>query len=50
VFLLQNQRIKVAVREFPHLEGLDSVHDKSELEVDFLVGSDFYWQFMTGKV
>jgi hypothetical protein len=50
---LQNQRIEVAVREFPHLEGLelaDSVHDKSELEVDLLVGSDFYWQFMTGRV
>ena len=50
---LQNQRIEVAVREFPHLEGLelaDSVHDKSELEVDLLVGSDFYWQLMTGRV
>ena len=36
-----------------HLQGLelaDNSFGHSELEVDLLVGADFYWQFITGRI
>lgn len=37
---------------FPHLLGLelaDNVYTSSPLEVGFLIGSDHYWDFLTGR-
>ena len=38
---------------FPHLVGLDladNAYTSSPLEVGLLIGSDHYWQLLTGKI
>ena len=38
---------------YPHLSGLelaDDPGDAQELQVDILIGSDYYWQFITGQL
>lgn len=42
------------VSHYPHLQGLDfadaSVVDGSQLNIDILIGSDFYFEVLTGEV
>ena len=50
---ISNQSIKVALEEYPHLRGLNladtpSMSNSSDVEVDILIGADYYWKFITG--
>ena len=50
---ISNQSIKVALEEYPHLRGLNladtpSMSDSSDVEVDILIGADYYWKIITG--
>ena len=50
---LQNQAIEVDYQYYPHLRGLKLADDPAEnpaLEMDILVGSDSYWNLVTGEV
>ena len=50
---LQNQCIELPRDNIPHLQGLELVDNSSghsELEIDLLVGADFYWIFITGRI
>ena len=43
--------LKVQVSEYPHIEGLalaDEFDDQGSDAIDILIGSDFYWSFITG--
>ena len=48
------QPIDLCKERYQHLSGLDladSNHGKDDLmEVDILIGSDYYWWFATGKI
>ena len=49
---ISNQSIKVALEEYPHL-GLNladtpSMSVGTDVEVDILIGADYYWKFVTG--
>ena len=50
---ISNQSIKVALEEYPHLHGLTladkpSLSTAGDVEVDVLIGADYYWKFVTG--
>jgi len=48
-----SQPVNLARETFHHLSGLDladSSHLGDTLEVDMLIGSDYYWSFATGRV
>ena len=50
---LQNQYIELSRDNIPHLQGLELAYNSSghsELEIDLLVGADFYWTFITGRI
>ena len=50
---LQNQCIELSRDNIPHLQGLelaDNSFGHSELEIDLLVGDNFYWTFITGRI
>nr|XP_047142928.1 uncharacterized protein LOC124817159 [Hydra vulgaris] len=50
---LSGQYIEEAVDSFEHLKGInlaDSNVDCKSLEVDVLIGADYYWSFFNGKV
>ena len=50
---LQNQCIELSRDNIPHLQGLelaDNSFGYSELEIDLLVGADFYWTSITGHI
>ena len=51
---ITNQSIKVALEEYPHLRGLSLADNPSmvdsDMEVDVLIGADYYWKFITGKI
>ena len=50
---LKNQVIQQAVKHTPPLASLPLAdwpeNEAQDLEVDILIGSDFYWHFMTGR-
>ena len=48
-----SQPVNLARENFQHLSGLDladSSHLGDTLEVDLLIGSDYYWSFVTSRV
>ena len=48
---LTNQTISICTKKYSHLAQLDladTSHDET-LEVDMLIGSDYYWEFVTGE-
>ena len=50
---LVGQPILACIAQHPHLTGLelaDSSGDGSPLPVDLLIGSDYYWELVTGSV
>ena len=49
---LPRQRPKSAKMNYPHLMNLflSDFSDDPSMEVDILVGGDFYWSFMTGRI
>ena len=47
---LIGQLINVCKTQNPHLTGLELADQESRLEVDVLVGSDYYWDLVTGAV
>ena len=49
---LPRQRPKSASLKYPHLQNLfiSDFTDDPTMEVDILVGGDFYWSFMTGNI
>ena len=50
---LQDQCIELSRDNIPHLQELELVDNSfghSELEIDLLVGADFYWTFITGHI
>ena len=50
---LKNQAVELAVHKYPHLQGLklaDIPATSSEIEVNVLIGADYYWNFITGTV
>ncbi len=47
---LSGQMINLAEQEYTHLQGLrlaEEAKDNEELQVDLLIGSDHYWDFVT---
>ena len=50
---VSNQIIEVAREAYPHLQGIhlaDGTRGSTDLEIDILIGADFYWHFMDGSV
>ena len=50
---LQNQCIELSRDNISYLQELelaDNSFGHSELEIDLLVGADFYWTFITGRI
>ena len=50
---LSVQPICYAKDTYEHLSGLelaDSSHEDEELNVDILIGSEYYWKLVTGEV
>ena len=50
---LVGQSISMCVRQHPHLLGLelaDSPDTASNTPIDMLIGSDYYWQLVTGSI
>ena len=50
---LQNQCVALSRENIPHLQGLevaDNSFGHSELEVTLLVGADFCWTFIIGRI
>ena len=50
---LARQPVSACVRQYPHLQGLelaDSSSTGSSMPVDVLIGSDYYWQLVTGSI
>ena len=51
--LISCQTIALAQATYEHIIGLnlsDTCSESSNLEVDVLIGGDYYWRFMTGKM
>ena len=52
---ISSQSIKVALEEYPHLCGLNladssTLSGDNDVEVDILIGADYYWKFVTGTI
>ena len=50
---LTSQPINQSAKHYDHLHGLklaDAANSDDVLEIDVLVGSDFYWKLVTGKI
>ena len=52
---ISNQSIKVALEEYPHLCSLNladssTLSADNDVEVDILIGADYYWKFLTGTI
>ncbi|XP_067017985.1 uncharacterized protein [Acropora muricata] len=50
---LSQQKIELAQASYEHLSSLelaDSSTGEDGMPIDILIGSDFYWQFMTGEI
>ena len=53
---LQNQAVNFAASTYQHLSGLllaDSIsadENENNVEVDVLIGADYYWHFLTGAI
>ena len=49
---LTAQPIDKCLEHYPHISGLDLADDPLDetREIDVLIGSDFYWEFVTGEV
>lgn len=48
---LSDQAVRVAVQNYPHLQGLelaDVPNKPGEVEVDVVIGADYYWHLFTG--
>lgn len=49
---LSQQKIEFAETSYDHLSSLELANSSmgaAELQIDILIGSDFYWQFTTGE-
>ena len=49
---LTTQPIDKCLELYPHISGLDQADDPLDetREIDMLIGSDFYWEFVTGEM
>ena len=52
---ISNQSIKAALEEYPHLYGLNlavgsTLSGDNDVEVDILIGTDYYWKFVSGTI
>ena len=50
---INNQNTRFAQQSYEHLSGLnlaDSVNDGEEFDLDILIGSDYYWQLVMGRL
>ena len=50
---LVGQPVSACAKQYPHLLGLelaDSSNSGSRMPIDVLIGSDYYWQLVTGSV
>ena len=50
---ITNQTVAVAQQSYPHLQGLplaDCSHGDEELEVDIMIGADYYWSIVQNHV
>ena len=52
---IYNQSIKAALEEYPHLYGLNlavgsTLSGDNDVEVDILIGTDYYWKFVSGTI
>ena len=49
---ISNQAVELATKNYPHLSGLDLADDSSSLkdvDIDILIGADFYWNFVSNE-
>lgn len=50
---ISNQIIEFTQANYPHLQCLrlaDNSHGNEELNIDILIGEDFYWHFVSGSI
>ena len=50
---VKGQEINIAVENFSHLQNIplaDSNPEHKSLQIDLLIGCDFYWQFINGQI
>ena len=48
---ISNQSVKIAIEKYSHLKGLelaDTPTHTGDVEVDLLIGADYYWNFFDG--
>ena len=49
---ISNQAVEVAVEKYPYLNGLDLADNSSpssDVNIDILIGADFYWNFVSNE-
>ena len=49
---ISNQAVELATKNYPHLSGLDLADDSSssnDVDIDILIGADFYWNFVSNE-
>ena len=49
---ISNQAVELAVKQYPHLRGLnlaDNSSPSNEVDIDILIGADFYWNFVSNE-
>ena len=49
---ISNQAVELATKNHPHLSGLDLADDSSssnDVDIDILIGADFYWNFVSNE-
>ncbi len=49
---ISNQAVELAVKQYPHLSGLnlaDNSSPSNDVDIDILIGADFYWNFVSNE-
>ncbi len=49
---ISNQAVELAVKQYPHLRGLnlaDNSSPSNDVDIDILIGADFYWNFVSNE-
>ena len=49
---ISNQAVELAMKQYPHLRGLnlaDNSSPSNDVDIDILIGADFYWNFVSNE-
>ena len=47
---LKNQPVEFTQKNYSHLQNLNLADSGASSNIDLLIGSDYYWDLVTGKV